>query len=157
MAYNFIECDRDTPYLMPPSLHEWLPQDHLAWFILDAVEEMNLTKLYAKYRVDGWGRSAYDPEMMVSLLLYAYSNGEVSSRQIEKLCRLDVAFRIIAANRSPDYSTICRFRAENEKELEQLFTQVLSLCAKAGLVKVGVIAIDGTKVKASASKEANRT
>lgn len=157
MAYNFIECDRETAYLMPPSLREWLPQDDLAWFILDAVDEMDLSKLHLKYRADGWGRSAYDPTMMVALLLYSYSTGVLSSRRIERACRVDVAFRIIAANHGPDYSTICRFRAENELELQQLFTQVLQMCAKAGLVKVGAIAIDGTKIKASASSAANRT
>lgn len=157
MAYNLIECDRETTYLMPPSLREWLPQDDLAWFILDAVDEMDLSKLYAKYRVDGWGGSAYDPAMMAALLLYAYSIGVRSSRQIERACRVGVAFRIIAANRNPDYSTICRFRADNEVDLEQLFEQVLRLCAKAGLVKVGVIAIDGSKIKAAASIHANRT
>lgn len=157
MAYNFIECDRETPYLMPPSLREWLPQDDLAWFILDAVNEMDLSNLYGKYRADGWGRSAYDPAMMTALLLYAYGTGVLSSRQIERSCHRDVAFRIIAANHGPDYSTICRFRAENEAELGQLFTQILRMCAKAGLVKVGVIAIDGTKIKASASMAANRT
>lgn len=157
MAYNFIECDRETAYLMPPSLREWLPQDDLAWFILDAVDAMDLSKLYLKYRADGWGRSAYDPKMMVSLILYGYSTGVLSSRQIERACRLNIAFRIITANCAPDYSTISRFRAENELELEQLFTQILQMCAKAGLVKVGVIAIDGTKIKASASLGANRT
>jgi transposase len=157
MGQNFIECDRETAYLMPPSLREWLPQDELAWFILDAVAEMDLSKFYGKYRADGWGRSAYDPGMMVSLLLYAYSNGVLSSRKIERACHVDVAFRIIAANRGPDYSTICRFRAENEFELQRLFTQVLRLCAKAGLVKVGVIALDGTKMKAAAALAANRT
>ena len=157
MAYNFIECDRETAYLMPPSLREWLPQDHLAWFVLDAVDEMNLSKLHLKYRADGWGRSSYDPTMMVGLILYAYSTGVLSSRQIERSCRLDIAFRVIAANHIPDYSTISRFRAENELELEQLFTQILKMCEKAGLVKLGVIAIDGTKIKAAASLAANRT
>ncbi len=157
MAYNFIECDRETLYLMPPSLREWLPEDELAWFVLDAVKELDLSGFYGKYRADGWGRSAYDPTMMVALLLYAYSIGMRSSRQIERACRVDVAFRIIAANQNPDYSTICRFRAESEVELQKLFEQVLRLCAKAGLVKVGVIAIDGSKIRASASIHANRT
>ncbi len=157
MSQNFIECDRDTAYLMPPSLREWLPQDELAWFVLDAVAQMDLSKFYSKYRADGRGRSAYDPGMMVSLLLYAYSNGVLSSRKVERACRVDVAFRIITANRAPDYSTVCRFRAENEEELQRLFTQILRLCAKAGLVKVGVVALDGTKMRAAAALAANRT
>jgi len=144
-------------YLMPVSLEDWLPEGHLAWFILDAVEAIDLSRFYLKYRVDGWGRAAYDPQMMVSLLLYAYCLGVRSSRQIERACEMDVAFRVITANQKPDYSTVCRFRSQNEEELGMLFTQVLRLCAEAGLVKVGVVALDGTKVKANASLSASRT
>jgi len=157
MAYNFLNCNRDQMYLMPVSIREWLPEDHLAWFIIDAVKEFDLTTFYRKYRSDGWGRAAYEPEMMVSLLLYAYSLGICSSRQIERACAVDVSFRVITANRKPDYSTICRFRKENEKELADLFTTVLQLCAQAGLVNVGVLALDGTKMKGNTSLAANRT
>ena len=157
MAYNLIECNREQMYLMPVSLKDWLPEGHLAWFILDAVEAIDLSKFYLKYRADGWGRAAYDPQMMVSLLLYAYCLGVRSSRQIERGCEVDVAFRVISGNLRPDYSTICRFRSENERELGVLFTEVLRLCAEAGLVKAGVVALDGTKVKANASLSANRT
>ena len=157
MSYNLIECNREQMYLMPVSLEDWLPEGHLAWFILDAVEAIDLSRFYLKYRVDGWGRAAYDPQMMVSLLLYAYCLGVRSSRQIERACEMDVAFRVITANQKPDYSTVCRFRSQNEEELGMLFTQVLRLCAEAGLVKVGVVALDGTKVKANASLSANRT
>lgn len=157
MAYNFIECDRDQMYLLPVSMRDWLSEDHLAWFILDAVQEMDLAPYYRKYRVDGWGRAAYEPGMMVSLLLYAYCLGVRSSRQIEQACEVDVAFRVITANHKPDYSTICRFRKEFEKELSDLFTEVLRLCVAAGLVKVGLLALDGTKVKGNASLAANRT
>ena len=108
-----------------------------------------------KYRGDGWGRAAYDPQMMVSLLLYAYCLGVRSSRQIERACEVDVAFRVITANQRPDYSTVCRFRSQNEEELGMLFTQVLRLCAEAGLVRAGLVALDGTKVKANASLSAN--
>jgi len=132
-------------------------QNHLAWFILDAVKEFDLTPFYRKYRADGWGRAAYEPGMMVSLLLYAYCLGIRSSRQIERACVVDVAFRVITANQKPDYSTICRFRKENEEKLADLFTAVLQLCAQAGLVKVGVVALDGTKMKGNASLAANRT
>ncbi len=157
MAYNLIECNREQMYLMPVSLRDWLPEGHLAWFVLDAVAAIDLSKFYLKYRTDGWGRAAYDPEMMVSLLLYAYCLGVRSSRQIERGCEVDVAFRVISGNLKPDYSTICRFRSENERELGVLFTEVLRLCAESGLVKAGVVALDGTKVKANASLSANRT
>ena len=157
MAYNLIECNREQLYLMPVSLRDWLPEGHLAWFMLEAVEEIDLTRFYLKYRADGWGRAAYDPQMMVSVLLYAYCLGVRSSRQIERACEMDVAFRVITGNLKPDYSTICRFRSENERELGRLFTGVLRLCAEAGLVKAGVVALDGTKMKANASLSANRT
>jgi transposase len=157
MAYNLIECNREQMFLMPISLRDWLPEGHLAWFVLDAVETIDLSKFYLKYRSDGWGRAAYDPRMMVSLLLYAYCLGVRSSRQIERVCEVDVAFRVIAGNLKPDYSTVCRFRSENERELGMLFTEVLRLCAEAGLVKAGVVALDGTKMKANASLSANRT
>ena len=157
MVYNLIECNREQLYLMPVSLRDWLPEGHLAWFMLEAVEEIDLLRFYLKYRADGWGRAAYDPQMMVSVLLYAYCLGVRSSRQIERACEMDVAFRVITGNLKPDHSTICRFRAENEGELGRLFTEVLRLCAEAGLVKAGVVALDGTKMKANASLSANRT
>lgn len=157
MAYNFIESNRDQIYLMPLSLRKWLPEEDLAWFIVDAVDQMDLMGMYLKYRSDGKGQAAYEPSMMVALLLYAYSVGARSSRQIERLCERDIAFKVITANQVPDHSTIARFRQENGRDLERLFTDVLKLCAKAGLVKVGIVALDGTKLKANASLEANRT
>jgi len=157
MAYNFIECDRDQMLLLPPSLREWVSEDDLAWFILDAVAQMDLTMFYKKYREDGWGSAAYEPSMMVALLLYAYCVGERSSRKIEWFCQRDIGFRVISANQVPDYSTIARFRQENEKEIENLFVEVLKLCQVAGLVKVGIVAIDGTKIKANGSLAANRS
>lgn len=157
MAYNFIPCDRDQQFLLPPSLREWLPEDHLAWFIVDAVEELDLAAFHASYRDDGWGRAAFDPQMMVALLLYAYAIGERSSRQIERRCREDVAFRCLSANQIPDHATIARFRARHEEALAEVFTQVLALCAEAGLVSVGLIALDGTKLKANASQRGNRS
>ena len=157
MAYNLIECNREQMYLMPVSIEAWLSEGHLAWFILDAVEAMDISKFYLKYRADGCGRAAYDPQMMVCLLLYAYCLGVRSSRQIEQACEVDIAFRVITANQQPDYSTVCRFRSQNEKELGMLFTEVLRLCAKAGLLKAGIVALDGTKIKANASLSANRS
>jgi transposase len=155
MAQNFIACDRDQPYLMPPSLLEWVPADHVVWTILGSVEEMDLSAFYADYCADGHGRPAYDPKMMVALLLHAYARGNRSSRGIERACCEDVAYRIVAANRVPDHSTIAEFRKRHEAALSELFGEVLLLCREAGLVKVGVIAVDGTKVHANASNMAN--
>ncbi|MBA3402796.1 MAG: transposase [Actinobacteria bacterium] len=157
MSQNFIDCDRDQELLLPPSLREWLPEDHLAWFVLDAVEEMDLAAFYGEYRADGWGRAAFDPQMMVALLLYAYALGERSSRGIERRCREDVAFRVITANQVPDHATIARFRARHELALAATFTQVLALCARAGLVSVGVVALDGSLLAGNASPRATRS
>jgi len=154
---NFIGCDREQELLLPPSLREWLPDDHLAWFVLDAVAEMDLGAFYAAYREDGWGRAAFDPQMMIALLLYAYALGERSARRIERRCCEDVAFRVICANRVPDHTTIARFRARHEAALAAIFTEVLALCARAGLVSVGVVALDGTLVAGNASRAANRS
>jgi transposase len=151
MAQNFIACDREQELLLPPSLREWLPQDHLAWFVLDAVEAMDLTAFLADYRDDGWGRAAHEPAMMVGLLVYAYAIGERSSRRIERRCHEDVAVRVITANQAPDHTTIARFRQRHESPLGELFGDVLELCAEARLVHVDVIAVDGTKVHANAS------
>jgi transposase len=154
---NFLPCDRDQELLLPPSLREWLPEDHLAWFVLDAVDEIDLSAFYSDYREDGWGRAAFEPAMMVVLLLYAYSVGERSSRGIERRCREDVAFRVITANRTPDHATIARFRARHEQALAATFTQVLALCAQAGLVSVGVVALDGSLLAGNASPGATRS
>src|SRR6266571_9477262 len=156
MAPNFLLCDRDQELLLPPSLREWLPQDHLAWFVLDAVEEMDLSAFVGAYREDGWGLAAFDPQMVVALLLYSYAVGERSSRGIERRCREDVAFRVISANQIPDHATTARFRARHQQALAELFGQVLGLCAEAGLVEVAVLAVDGTKLQASASNHASR-
>jgi transposase len=157
MPQNFIDCDREQELLLPPSLREWLPDDHLAWFVLDAVAEMDLEPFYAAYRADGWGRAAFDPQMMVALLLYAYAIGERSARKIERRCQEDVAFRVICANHVPDHATIARFRARHEQALSEVFTQVLALCAQSGLVSVGLVALDGTLVAGNAAKTANRS
>jgi transposase len=142
---------------LPPSLREWLPEDHLAWFVLDAVDAIDLGEFYVEYREDGWGRAAFDPRMMVALLLYAYAVGERSSRQIERRCHEDVAFRVICANRVPDHATVARFRVRHEQALAATFTQVLALCARAGLVTVGVVALDGSLISGNASPGATRT
>ena len=157
MAYNLLRCERDRSYLMPPSMRDWLSEGHLAWFIVDAVGQMDLREFYAAYRSDGWGAAAYDPEMMVAILLYAYCLGLRSSRRIARALEEDVGFRVVAANQQPDFRTICRFRAEQEEALEELFVEVLRLCHEAGLVKLGVVALDGTKVAAKAALATNRS
>jgi transposase len=157
MSQNFIAVDREQAFLLPPDVRDWLPEGHLAWFVLDAVAEMDLSVFYAAYRRDGWGRPAYDPAMMVALLLYSYARAERSSRGIERRCGEDVAYRVIASNQVPDHATIARFRRDHEDALAGLFTAVLALCAKAGLVNVGVIAVDGTKLHANASDRSNLT
>src|SRR6202042_1979641 len=130
-------------------------ETELAWCVLDAVVEMDLSAIYGVYRVDGHGRAAFDPGMMVALLLYCYAVGERSSRGIERRCCVDVACRVITANQQPDHATIARFRVRHEEALSALFSQVLGLCARAGLVSLGAIALDGTKLKANASGVAN--
>jgi transposase len=156
VAQNFLPCDRDQDLLLPPSLREWLPEDHLAWFVLESVAELDLEAFYAAYRSDGWGAAAHDPQMMVALLIYAYAIGVRSARGIERRCRDDVAFRVITANQVPDHATIARFRARHERAIAELFGGVLELCARAGLVKVGIVAIDGTKIAAAATHHATR-
>jgi transposase len=157
MAQNFLACDRDQELLLPPSLREWLPEGHLAWFVIDAVAALDLGAFYAVYRDNGQGRAAHDPAMMVALLLYSYALGERSSRRIERRGVEDVATRVICANQRPDHTTIARFRQRHETALAGLFGEVLALCAESGLVRVGVIAVDGTKVHANASERATRS
>src|SRR5919198_2103616 len=157
MAQNFLSCDRDQELLLPPSLREWLPEGHLAWFVIDAVAALDLRPFYAVYRDNGQGRAAHDPAMMVALLLYSYAVGERSSRRIERRCVEDVATRVICANQRPDHTTVARFRQRHERALAGLFGEVLALCAEAGLVRVGVIAVDGTKMHANASERATRS
>jgi transposase len=157
LTQHFLPCEREQSFLMPPSLRDWLPEDHLAWFVLDVVEQMDLSPFYARYRSDGWGAAAYEPKMMVALLLYAYCIGERSSRRIEGRCAEDVAFRVICANQVPDHATIARFRQCNEAALAHCFIEILKLCRAAGLGRVGLVALDGTKVEANASIGANHT
>jgi transposase len=157
VAQNFLPCDRDQELLLPPSLREWLPEDHFAWFVVDAVEELDLSAFFGAYREDGWGRAAFEPQMMVVLLLYAYAIGERSSRGIERRCREDIAFRVLTANQIPDHATIARFRARHEQALADTFAQVLALCAQAGLVSVGVVALDGSLLPGNASPGATRS
>src|SRR3954469_12672420 len=155
MGQRFVVCDREQSFLMPPDVREWLPENHLAWFVIDAVGEMDLDGFYAAYRLDGRSRPAYDPAMMVALLLYGYARGTRSSRRIERACEEDVAFRVLAAQQRPDHATIARFVERHQDAIADLFGEVLTLCARSGLAQVGVIAVDGTKLQANASRDEN--
>ena len=132
MPQNFLGCDREQVFLMAPDPRDWLPEGHLAWFVLESVEQMDLSAFYASYRLDGWGRAAFEPKLMVSLLLYAYARGERSLRGIERRCVEDVAYRVIAAHQTPDHATIARFRVRHEASLAELFSSVLSLWGRRG-------------------------
>src|SRR3954462_3746168 len=149
MGQRCVVCDREQSFLMPPDVREWLPEGHLAWFVLDAVAAMDLAAFCAAYREDGRSRPAYEPSMMVALLLYAYARGVRSARAIERACEEDVAYRVIAANSKPAPATIARFIERHERALGELFGAVLGLCAQAGLVRSGLVAIDGTKLAAN--------
>jgi transposase len=157
VAKDFRRADRDQSFLLPPDVREWLPRRHLAWFVIDVVSELDLTRFRARAKLGGRGREAFDPATLLALLVYAYAHGQRSSRQIERLCEVDVAFKVITGNEVPDHSTIARFRAAHEDAFADLFTQVLVLCRRQGLGRFGVIAVDGTKIGAAAAKSANRS
>src|SRR6266545_4516235 len=157
MAYNFLRSDRDQPFLLPPDLRDWLPDGHLAWFILDVVDQVDLQPFYLAHRDDGHGHPAYDPKPLLGVLLYGYCIGVRSSRQLERRCVEDIAFRVLAANQTPDHVTIARFRVRHEQALAGFLVQSLKLCAAAGMVRVGVVALDGTKLAGNAADKANRT
>jgi transposase len=157
MAHNFFGCDRDQPFLLPPDLREWLPEGHLAWFILDVVDQLDLSPFYQVHRADGRGHPAYDPKLLLGILLYGYCLGVRSSRQLERRCTEDIAFRVLAANQTPDHVTFARFRVRHEQALAGFLVQSLRLCAAAGMVQVGTVAVDGTKLIGNAADTANRT
>src|SRR5215211_129914 len=155
MGQNFVESRPGQGVLLPPDVREWLPGDHLAWFVIAAVAEIDLSGFYAAYRADGHGRAAYEPSVMVALILYAFATQVRSSRAIERHCRQDVAYRVITGNLVPDHATIARFVCRHERALADLFGDVLGLCDRAGLVKPGVVSIDGTRIAGNASPEVN--
>lgn len=157
MATFFRKPDRRQRFLLPVDMQDWLPESDFVHLVLDAVEQMDLSAFHAGYRADGWGRAAHDPKMMVALTLYAYCTGIRSSRAIERACRVDVAFRVVAANQAPDHTTIARFRARHEQALASVFTESLRLCGQAEMVKVGLVAVDGTKMGCPAALAANRS
>lgn len=157
MTQNFRGLDRDQSFLLPPSIADWLAEDHLAWFIIDAVDQIDMTPFLSAYRADGRGGAAYHPTVMLALLVYAYACGELSSRKIEKACQTDVAFRVITGNQVPDHTAIARFRQVHSERFGHVFTEILALCAAAGMTGVGMVAVDGTKLSAPAALSANRT
>ena len=153
MGQNFIADTVNQTLLFPPSLHEWLPEGHLAGFLLDVVSALDLSAIYKSYQdKDGRGQAAYAPEMMVRLLLYGYAKGVYSSRKIQTRTFEDVAFRFLSGDQHPDHATIAEFRKRHLEALSGLFKQALRLCSEAGLVKLGHVSIDGTKIKANAGK-----
>ena len=150
MEPRFKECDRDTLFLMPPSLDDWVPENHLARFVVDIVSRLDLSPIINAYA--GRGSDAYPPNIMVALLFYAYATGVFSSRKIERATYDSVAFRYIAANTHPDHDTIASFRKRFLKELKALFVQILLIAHEMGVLKLGSVSLDGTKIKANASK-----
>src|SRR5215467_14739684 len=157
MPQNFLCPQRDQPMLLPVDMREWLPEDDLVFVVLDAVGTLDLGEFRRRYRADGHGRAAFDPEMMVALLLYGYCQGERSSRVIEKRCGRDVAYRVITGGLHPDHATIARFRARHEVALGGLFSQVLRLLAAEGMVSLGTLSLDGAKLARNAAQRANKT
>jgi transposase len=157
MAFRYRPVDRGQRFLLPPDMGEWLPAGHLAWLVIEVVERLDTSVLHARHRLGGVGRRAYDPDMLLALLIYSYCLGVRSSRQIERLCEVDVAYRVICAGDVPDHTTIARFRQGHQHAAQRLFVDVLAICAEAGLARVGVVAVDGTKMAANASMKANRT
>jgi transposase len=157
MAYSYKAPQRDQPFLLPPSIGDWLGEEHLVWFVLDVVSMVDLSGFDARHPNDGVGRRAYDPEMMLALLVYAYCTGLRSSRRIEAAVRSDLAFKAICCDLVPDHIAIARFRADHEAAITELFVDILALCAQAGLASLGIVAIDGTKIAADAALDVNRT
>jgi transposase len=160
MSYNFRDYDQDQLLLMPPSVQEWVKEDSFARFLSEIVDEMDargrLDVFYAPYRVDGWGAPAFHPAMMLKVMLYAYTNGVTSSRRIEAMLEVDIAFRYLAANNQPDFRTINGFRTTHLDALLGVFVDVLELCREAGMVKLGRVALDGHRVAGDASLSENR-
>ena len=157
VAKGYRPVDRDQPFLFPPDMREWLPAGHAVWLVIEAVARLDTAVFHARRKTGGKGAAGYDPDMMVTLLIWAYANGVTSSRRIERLCQQDVAFRVTCAGHLPDHVTVARFRQQFAVTAAGLFAQVLLLCAQLGMGQVGTVAIDGTKVAASASPDANRT
>lgn len=157
LVYNFYPVDRTQRFMLPVDMMDWLPVDHFARFVVELVETLNTHAFLHAYRADGRGGAAYHPTMMATLLIYAYCDGERSTRRIEERCRTDIAYRYITGGATPDHSTIARFRDRHETELAELFVPVLAVCFQAGAGDTSFAAIDGTKLRCPASLRANRT
>jgi transposase len=161
MSYHFLPYEQEQMYLMPPSVQEWVREDSLARFVSEVVDELaangRLAGFYAQYREDGWGAAAYHPVMLVKVLLYAYSTGVASSRKIAAALEQDVGFRFLAANQTPDHRTVNTFRSQHREALESLFIEILELCREAGLVKLGRVALDGTRVQGNSAIDRKQT
>jgi transposase len=157
MAKRYRPVQRDQPFLLPPDMRDWLAAGHPVYLVIRAVgEHLDTSVFHAGRRTGGAGAAGYDPDMLVTVLVWAYAHGITSSRRIEELCRTDVAFRVICGGNLPDHVTVARFRAGFAGAAGPFFAQVLGLCAELGMGKLGVVALDGTKIAASASKSANR-
>lgn len=157
MARSYRPVIRDQEFLLPPNMADWLPEGHLVWFVLDVVDQLDTSRFHHDRKLGRQGRQGFDPDMLLALMVYAYAVGERSSRQIERRCAEDVAFRVLCGQDAPDHTTIARFRAAHQDGFIDLFAQVLRLCREAGMVKVGAVSIDGTKIAANASRSANRS
>src|SRR6516162_9528763 len=158
MAKGYRPVVRDQPFLLPPDMREWLPADHPVFVVITVVGgHLDMSAFHARRRTGGPGTAGYDPDMLATVLVWGYAHGITSSREIERLCRTDVAFRVICGGNLPDHSTVARFRGEFPGAVAAFFAQVLIVCARLGMGRVGVVALDGMKVAASASKSANRT
>jgi transposase len=158
MAKGYRPVDRDQPFLLPPDMREWLPGDHPVWLVIRVVSDhLDTSGFHARRKTGGRGTAGYDPDMLVTVLVWAYAHGVVSSRDMERLCGTDVAFRVICGGNLPDHVTFARFRADFPEAVGEFFAQVLILCARLGMGKLGTVALDGMKITANASKSANRT
>src|ERR1700749_4945142 len=157
MAKGYRPVDRDQPFLLPPDMRDWLPAGHAVWLVIEAVGRLDTSAFHARRRTGGAGTAGYDPDMLATVLVWAYGHEGTSSRRIEEVCRTDVAFRLICAGNLPDHATFARFRGDFGEAAGEFFAQVLILCARLGMGKLGTVALDGMKIAASASKAANRT
>jgi transposase len=161
MAKDFRHPDRDQSFLLPPDMREWLPPGHVVWWLIEVVDALDVSEFETSAKLGRAGRRPYSPRMLLAILIYGYALGERSSRQLERLCETDIAFRVLAGNGSgaegPDHATLARFRQRHEAAFKGLFTQVLVMCGKSGLGRLGMIAVDGTKIAANASKQATMT
>ena len=157
MAHDFRCPERRQTFLLPPDMRDWLPEDDIVHLILDAVALMDLAAFEATHKLGGAGQAPFAPSMLLSVLIYAYSHGVRSSRAIERLCGRDAGYRFIVGEHVPDHTVIARFRRRHVERLEAIFVRVLEMCRDAGLIRLGLVVLDGTKVKANASLEANRS